>query len=108
MSPQPPAPPSTLSTSLIDELAECSGQELNDVTEYARELAEHREEEPRGRERDESDEPERPVPDDLPGDVPSKATITVKEINDNRYYYWQWREGDQVKSRYKGPVDPSE
>lgn len=29
---------------------------------------------------------------------------TVKEINDNRYYYWQWREGDSIRSEYKGPV----
>ena len=45
--------------------------------------------------------------DDLPDGVPSKATLTIKEINDNRYY-WQWRDGDQVKSKYKGPVDSTE
>ena len=44
-------------------------------------------------------------PEDFPDDVPSKATITVKEINDNRYYYWHWREGENIKSKYKGPVD---
>ncbi|MFC7131242.1 hypothetical protein [Haloferax chudinovii] len=51
---------------------------------------------------------EQPVeerPEDRPDDVPSKATITVKEINDNRYYYWQWREGEKIRSKYKGPVD---
>jgi len=47
-------------------------------------------------------------PDELPDDVPSRATITIKEINDNRYYYWQWREGDKIRSQYKGPVDPDE
>ncbi|MDL5363280.1 hypothetical protein [Halalkalicoccus sp. NIPERK01] len=26
-------------------------------------------------------------PEDLPGDVPTKATITIKEINDDRYHY---------------------
>ena len=108
MSSQPPTPPSTLSTSLINELAECSVQELNDAAEYANELAEHLKEESRGAGRDESEERERPEADDLPDDVPSKATITVKEINDNRYYYWQWREGEQIKSKYKGPVNPSE
>jgi len=41
-----------------------------------------------------------------PDDVPAKATITTKKINDNRY--WQWREGDKVKSKYKGPVNPDE
>jgi hypothetical protein len=30
-----------------------------------------------------------------PGDVPAKATIAFKEINDNRYYYWQPRAGDK-------------
>jgi hypothetical protein len=47
-------------------------------------------------------------PDDLPDDVPSKATITIKEINDNRYYYWQWREGEKIRSQYEGPVNPDE
>jgi hypothetical protein len=40
-----------------------------------------------------------------PDGVPGKASITVKEINENRYYYWQWRDGDAVKSKYHGPVD---
>jgi hypothetical protein len=47
-------------------------------------------------------------PDDLPDDVPAKATITIKEINNNRYYYWQWREGEKIRSQYKGPVNPDE
>lgn len=42
---------------------------------------------------------------DRPDGVPGKASITVKEINENRYYYWQWRDGDAVKSTYHGPVD---
>ncbi|PSP83928.1 hypothetical protein BRC83_06665 [Halobacteriales archaeon QS_1_68_17] len=41
-------------------------------------------------------------------DAPPRATVTVKEINDNRYYYYQWREGDRVKSAYIAPVAPSE
>ena len=28
--------------------------------------------------------------------------------NDNRYYYWQWREGEKIKSKYKSPVNPEE
>jgi hypothetical protein len=43
-----------------------------------------------------------------PDDVPGKATITIKEINDNRYYYWQWRDGEKIRSKYKGPVNPDE
>ena len=49
------------------------------------------------------------IPEDgeRPDGVPGKASITVKEINENRYYYWQWRDGDTVKSKYHGPVDSS-
>ena len=42
---------------------------------------------------------------DRPEGVPAKANIVEKNINDNRYYYYQWREGEKVKSKYKGPVD---
>ena len=43
--------------------------------------------------------------EDRPDGVPSKASITIKTINDNRYYYyWQWRDGDKIHSKYKGPV----
>ena len=44
--------------------------------------------------------------DELPDDVPAKATTTIKEINGNRYYYWQWRDGEKIRSKYKGPVNP--
>lgn len=39
--------------------------------------------------------------------MPTKATITVKEFKDNRYYL-QWREGDSVASKYKGPLNLGE
>jgi hypothetical protein len=77
-----------------------------DVATYAEELAEHKEREACLEEADQDKVEERP--DDLPDDVPAKATITIKEINDNRYYYWQWREGEKVTSKYKGPVNPDE
>ena len=48
------------------------------------------------------------VPTIFPMTSPSKATITIKEINDNRYYYWQWRDGDKTRSQYEGPVNPDE
>ena len=133
MSPDPPTAPATLPAPLVDALEACSPEALRDVSDYADALAEHRErtarleEEPETADEgggtgatdgsddgpdddpddgDESARRDRPS-EDLPDDVPAKATTTVKEINDNRYYYWQWREGDQVKSKYKGPVEPS-
>ena len=105
MSHKPPTPPADLSTEIVNTLNGYSPEQLRDVARYAEALAAHK---ARGADvdeeaaNDESDDRS----DDLPDDVPSKATITIKEINDNRYYYWQWREGSSVKSKYKGPVNP--
>ena len=107
MSYEPPTPPSELPTEVINTLNDYSSERLRHVARYAEELAEYREREGRlAEEADEGEIDERP--DDLPDDVPSKATITIKEINDNRYYYWQWRDGDKIRSQYKGPVKSTE
>ena len=107
MSYEPPTPPANLPTGIVNTLNESSSEQLQHVARYAEELAEHKAREARLEEdSDESEIEERP--DDLPDDVPAKATITIKEINDNRYYYWQWREGEKVRSQYKGPVSPDE
>jgi hypothetical protein len=39
--------------------------------------------------------------------IDDEVTVTVKEINDNRYY-WQCRNGDSVNSVYKGLANPDE
>jgi len=107
MSYEPPTPPADLPIDVVDTLDDYSPELLRHVARYADELAEYREREARlAEEDDEAEIKERP--DDRPDDVPSKATTTIKEINDNRYYYWQWGEGDTVTSKYKGPVTPDE
>jgi len=106
MSYEPPTPPSELPTELIDTLNDYSSDRLRHVARYTEELAEYQEREARFVEDDEDEIDERL--DVLPDDVPSKATITIKEINNNRYYYWQWRDGDKIRSKYKGPVNPDE
>ncbi|GAB7121088.1 hypothetical protein [Natrinema sp. JCM 9743] len=104
MSYEPPTPPANLPTEVVNTLNDFTPEHLRDVASYAEELAEHKEREARLEEESGEDEVEE-RPDNLPDDVPSKATITIKEINDNRYYYWQWREGEKIKSKYKCPVD---
>ncbi|MFB9823695.1 hypothetical protein [Halobaculum roseum] len=108
MSDKPPTPPVNLPTEIVDALNKATPEHLRDAASYAEALAEHMEREARLEEEevDVADVEERR--DDLPDDVPAKATITIKEINDNRYYYWQWRDGDSVTSKYKGPVHPDE
>ncbi|MDB2275505.1 hypothetical protein PM022_13345 [Halorubrum ezzemoulense] len=107
MSYEPPTPPANLPTEIVTTLNESDPEQLRDVATYAEALAEHKERETRlGGSADQDEVEERP--DDHPDDVPAKATITIKKINDNRYYYWQWREGDKVTSKYKGPVNSNE
>lgn len=107
MSYEPPTPPSELPTDVVSTLGDYSPELLRHIAQYADELAKYREHEVRLTEKDDETEIEE-RPDDLPDDVPSKATITIKEINDNRYYYWQWRDGEKIRSQYKGPVNPSD
>ncbi|MBV0926337.1 hypothetical protein KTS45_19190 [Halomicroarcula limicola] len=41
-------------------------------------------------------------------DLPSgNGTLTTKLIDGRSYYYLQWREDDQIKSQYVGPVEPA-
>lgn len=35
--------------------------------------------------------------------APARATPTVKTIDGNDYYYWQWSDGDATRSEYIGP-----
>ena len=103
MSYEPPTPPAELPTDIVNTLNGYAPDQLEHVARYAKELAEHKAREARLEEEAAEDEI-----DERPDDVPSKATITIKEINDNRYYYWQWRDGDKIKSEYKAPVNPDE
>ena len=86
MSYEPPMPPAELPTDIVNTLNGYAPARLQHVARYAEELAEHKAREARLEEEPEEDEIDK-RPDDLPDDVPSKATITIKEINDNRYYY---------------------
>jgi hypothetical protein len=106
MSYEPPTPPAELPTDLVNTLNGHSPDQLQHVAHYAEALAEHKERETRLEEASDDSEV-KTRPDDLPDEVPTKATITIKEINDNRYYYWQWRDGDKIRSKYKGPVNPA-
>ena len=107
MSYEPPTPSAELPTEIVNTLNEYSADQLQHVARYAEELAEHKAREARLEEESDDDKIDE-RPEDLPDDVPSKATITIKEINDNRYYYWQWRDGEKIRSKYKAPVNPEE
>jgi len=107
MSPSPPRAPDGLPTAVARSMDALSPASLRELAAYAQALADHREREAATGDADEPQDAD-PAGDDRPDDVPSKATLTVKEINDNRYHYWQWREGDRIKSKYKGPASGDE
>ena len=86
MSYKPPTPSANLPTETVNTFNESDPEQLRDVATYAEALAEYKEREARLEESADQEEV-RERPDDLPDDVPAKATITTKETNDNRYYY---------------------
>ena len=107
MSYEPPTPPTELPTEIVNILNGYAPDQLQHVARYAEELAEHKAREARLEEETAEDGNDERL-DDLPNEVPWKATIMIKEIDDNHYYYWQWREGGRAKSKYKGPVNSDE
>jgi len=100
---------------LAEGLDKQSPETLDEIGEYARALAEQK------RHAAQQELEEQAVDDDMPddwddeewavaleesgadGEVPSGATLTTKEIKGRQYYYWQWREGEIVKSKYVRP-----
>jgi hypothetical protein len=125
MSEDPPDAPEApdLPKYLQDPLESQPPEKLDQIAEYARELAGWKRRQ-RERKTDQKRNEEKITPEKRdaleerdvstdPGDyddVPaSRAYITIKETKPGyRYYYWQWREGDTWKNEYIGPVSPKE
>ena len=91
---------------LNERLDELTPRQLDDIARTAERKAEEQRRQNRIEQKEENGDEEAadPCGDPLPNDVPAKATLTKKTINDNEYWYWQWREGDEIKSKYKEPV----
>jgi Ni/Co efflux regulator RcnB len=115
VTPDRPTPPADLPQPVLDELGRADPEDLRRIAEYAAELASYRDQRDasdQGDRDDKNNQDDRDDQDDRgpeahrdpPDGVPGNATLTEKEINDNRYYYWQWRDGDTIKSKYEGPV----
>jgi Ni/Co efflux regulator RcnB len=102
---EPPATPTGLPPDLVSALDGCTPAQLRDIAGYASDLATHKEraaDEETDSDGEEEDATE--TAPDPPSDVPARATLTTKEINGHRYHYWQWRDGDTIRSKYRGPA----
>jgi hypothetical protein len=109
-----------------DPLKRQSPERLDEVARYARRLAAwkrgQRERDGRRRRAEAVDDAElaalerRGVStdpadyDDVPADGAYVTVKTTKETGGTRYryYYWQWREGEEWKNAYIAPVTPRE
>lgn len=105
---EPDEPPG-IAQYIVDGLQRQGPDELRTIAAYAKELAAYQEAKAESEMADQEDEVVHETSEDisnLPDDVPAKASVVVKEINNNRYEYYQWREGDKIRSQYKCPVNP--
>jgi hypothetical protein len=106
--PDRPEPPE-IARYLIDSLDRQPPEDLRAIASYADSLAAWKTGNEESNPKDENGEPSTVEEQKTPPDsIPSKATIVTKEINGNHYYYWQWRDGEHVKSEYEGPVPDKE
>ncbi|WP_317175926.1 hypothetical protein [Halomontanus rarus] len=118
---KPPAP--DLPAYLQEPLERQSPERLESIAEYATGLAawkrrkrEHELEQKRAEEAVDDEEledlEEREIATDPNEyeDVPtSGAYITIKETKPGyRYYYWQWRDGENWRNEYIAPVNPKQ
>jgi hypothetical protein len=110
-----PEPPAGIAQYILDGLDRQSPEELRTIAEYAQRLAawEANQQTVEQEQADIDDQDDvvaerEAVDDERPDGVPGKASVVVKEIDGNRYEYWQWWEDGGTKSQYKGPAGGGE
>ncbi len=94
-----PSPPAALDRTHREALAELEGSDpatLRTVSRYLETLAAWKED----RTADDEAEPASTDADPAayPDGVPERASVSVTEIAGTEYYYYQWREGDEIRS----------
>ncbi|MDF9744223.1 hypothetical protein [Natrinema salsiterrestre] len=94
---RPTVPPDLdpVSREAVRELADREPATLRSASDYLEALAAWKARRDEGAEDTATDDSE---PDAYPDGVPEHATVSVTEIGDIEYYYYQWREGDEIRS----------
>ena len=89
---------------ILEGLEKQSPETLREIAQIATEMADEKE---RQLEAELEEQKIDDQPEDLDrDDAPFSATLTTKKIKGNQYYYWQWRDGEKIRSEYIRPVDP--
>jgi len=93
--PTPPPELDSVSDETRDELMAQDSATLRAMSSYLEELAAWKDRHDDGEDASSSDGAE---PETYPDGVPERATVSVTEIAGTEYYYYQWREGDEIRS----------
>ena len=101
-----PVPPEALDADIrafLVALGDEDAETIRSVASYAEDLAGWAEVRSAASETDDGVDPT-PRADDrtavpIPDDVPETATVSVTEIGGTEYYYYQWRDGDRIRSK---------
>ncbi|WP_049923494.1 hypothetical protein [Halopiger djelfimassiliensis] len=82
----------------LEVLEDRDAETLRTVTRYLGELVAWKERRAAPDRAGESAGDER-TPDEYPADVPERATVSETVIDGTEYRYYQWREGDEIRSK---------
>ncbi|MFA9416427.1 hypothetical protein [Natrinema sp. HArc-T2] len=96
--PTPPPELDSVSDETRDELTAQDGATLRAVSSYLEELAAWKDQHDGEGASSDGTEPET-----YPDGVPERATVSVTEIAGTEYYYYQWREDDEIRSKTVRP-----
>jgi len=93
--PTPPPELDDISDEIRDALTAHDGATLRAVSDYLEELAAWKDH------HGDEDAPatDATEPEAYPDGVPERATVSVTEIGGTKYYYYQWRDGDDIESK---------
>ncbi|WP_254765064.1 hypothetical protein [Natrinema marinum] len=94
--PTPPAALDRAGREALRELEDSDPETLRAVGRYLEALAAWEEE--RAATDEGESTPADDEPDAYPDGVPDRASVSVTEIAGTEYYYYQWREGDEIRS----------
>ncbi|OLZ40272.1 hypothetical protein A6E15_04410 [Natrinema saccharevitans] len=93
--PSPPTELDRVGHEALDELATREPAALRAASEYLEKLAAWK---AGGTEGGGEPSPADGEPAAYPDGVPERASVSVTEIAGTEYYYFQWREGDEIRS----------
>jgi len=92
--PTPPPELDSVSDEAHDELTAQDSATLRAMSSYLEKLAVWKDR----HDAEDASSSDEAGPETYPDGVPERATVSVTEIAGTEYYYYQWRDGDEIRS----------